>query len=280
MEFTAHNISFGDEFTIPGKTLLSDSGVCRAAIRTLNNYFDESERSKIKIADLGCLEGGYSVEFARNGYDVLGVEVRDINFQKCQYILNKVNLPNLKFVKDDVRNINKYGRFDVIYCCGLLYHLDMPVSFLNTLGKLTSKMLILNTHYSRMHDFRYDLTPRKLMLKNRILRKPLNILYPDSHSIEINDRMNFHLSVLTQNEEKMGRWFTEFKQDENKENIEKSLLASYGNNKSFWLEKHELLQSIREAGFSTVYEQFDFLENCVKDQYISKYDRGIFVGIK
>jgi len=47
----------------------------------LNNYFKESERAKIKIVDLGCLEGGYSVEFARNGYDVLGMEIREINIQ-------------------------------------------------------------------------------------------------------------------------------------------------------------------------------------------------------
>lgn len=280
MEFTAHNIGFGNESTISGKPLLCDSGECLAVIRTLNNYFTESERSKIKIADLGCLEGGYSVEFARNGYDVLGIEVRDLNIQKCKYVSDKVNLPNLKFVKDDVRNIEKYGKFHVTFCCGLLYHLDLPVSFLNLLGQVTSKMLILNTHYSRMYDYRYDLTPRKLMLKNRLLQKALNILYPDSHSIEIKDRMNFHLSVLTQNEDKMGRWFTEFKQDENEENIEKSLWASYGNNKSFWLEKTELLQTIKEAGFNSVYEQFDFLECITKDPYINKYDRGLFIGIK
>jgi len=277
MEFTAHNISFGNESTISGKPLLCDSGECKAVIRTLNNYFRESERSNIKIVDLGCLEGGYSVEFARNGYNVLGIEVRDLNIQKCQYISNKLNLPNLKFVKDDVRNIEKYGKFDVAFCCGLLYHLDLPVSFLNIMGQQTSTMLILNTHYSRLHDFRYDLNARKVSVIKYFFKKQLNILYP---GIYTEDKMNYNLSGIIQNEGKLGRWFKEYNPDESKENIENSLWASYGNNKSFWLEKNELLQTIIEAGFNTVYEQFDFLENCSKDQHINKYDRSLFIGIK
>jgi SAM-dependent methyltransferase len=282
MEFTAHNISFGKESTITGQPLLCEAGECKAVIRTLNNYFKEkeNERGKIRIVDLGCLEGGYSVEFARNGYDVLGIEARDINFQKCQYVADRINLPNLKFIRDDVQNIDKYGSFDVTFCCGLLYHLDNPVSFINILGKLTSKMLILNTHYSKRMDIRYDMTPIKIAFMKLFFRKKLEFLYPAFFSKNYKYRNDINLSKLQINEGRLGRWFNEFEPDESNENIEKSLWAAYGNNRSFWLEKNELLQTIREAGFNAVYEQFDFLLNCSSDNHIVKHDRSIFIGYK
>jgi hypothetical protein len=46
----------------------------------LNLVFPDGLRGK-RIADLGCLEGGYAVEFARLGMNATGIEVRDSNFQ-------------------------------------------------------------------------------------------------------------------------------------------------------------------------------------------------------
>jgi hypothetical protein len=48
-----------------------------------------------RIADLGCLEGGYSVEFARLGYQTLGLDVREANIEVCRYVKSRVALPNL-----------------------------------------------------------------------------------------------------------------------------------------------------------------------------------------
>jgi len=39
-----------------------------------------------RLVDLGCLEGGYAVEFARDGFDTLGIEVRQSNFKNCQRV--------------------------------------------------------------------------------------------------------------------------------------------------------------------------------------------------
>ncbi len=35
------------------------------------------------IADLGCLEGGYAIEFARLGMISTGIEVRESNIRNC-----------------------------------------------------------------------------------------------------------------------------------------------------------------------------------------------------
>ena len=79
-------------------------------------YPDVKKRGDVKIADLACLEGGYSIEFARMGFDVTGIEIRENNLAACNYSLDKLKLPNLRFVRDDVRNTPNHGVFDVVFC--------------------------------------------------------------------------------------------------------------------------------------------------------------------
>ena len=42
--------------------------------------------SETSIVDLGCLNGAYATGFARLGYNVCGIEVRQSNFDACQYV--------------------------------------------------------------------------------------------------------------------------------------------------------------------------------------------------
>lgn len=106
-------------------------------------------RDEVRVADLGCLEGGYTAAFAQAGYDATGFEVRLDNYLCCQLIGNQLALPNLRYVQADVRDIAAGpDEWDAVFCCGLLYHLDNPVTFLHQLGKVTRRLLIVQTHYS------------------------------------------------------------------------------------------------------------------------------------
>lgn len=75
--FTAHNIRFPDgSLTIPEHThVLSDVPHCQGAKRALSMLYGQNCEGK-RIVDLGCLEGGYALEFARMGLESLGIEVR------------------------------------------------------------------------------------------------------------------------------------------------------------------------------------------------------------
>lgn len=245
--FTAHNMLLPDGTkTMPTKPdLLADFQQCKAFLRTLSIFFRDRPKSEIRIADLGCLEGGHAVELARNGYTVLGIEVRQSNYEKCLYVADKVRLANLEFVKDDARNIEAYGSFDAVLCCGLLYHLDMPLAFLKTLSKVTKSLLILNTHFAQP-------TPN----------------------------LNFILSELTENEGLPGRWLHEFGLETPLQEIEETNWAAWGNRKSFWPLKTALLNAIQSAGFPLIYEQYDVLENIYTDLSYAEIDRGSFVAAK
>ena len=195
---------------------------------------------------MACLEGGYSVEFARMGFDVTGIEIRENNLAACNYTLDKLKLHNLKFVRDDVRNILNHGVFDVIFCCGIYYHLDNPRQFMNTLSEATNKLLVLNTHFSTETQ-----------------------------------NQRFKLSDVTSHEGVPGRWFPEFETSKIEER-EIHRWAAWNNDNSFWQMKNYLIQSIKDSGFDFVSEQFGMtnIQTGITLGGLPIYDRGHFIGIK
>ena len=275
IRFTGHNILLDNGQKTMGNdvTLLAESGFWKSIEKTVNKFFilnPGQDRSKVRVVDLGCLEGGYAVEFARMGFDTLGIEARETNIEKCNYVKANLHLPNLNFVQDDVRNIAKYGKFDITLCYGILYHLNDPIHFINIVSNCTTKIMLLNTHYAPERDIIYGL--------GVIYRY---LIYPIQKRIPVlTFRRNYKLSKIEVNEGVRGRWYFEWNKNENKKNIEKSLWAAYNNYRSFWPCKIDLIKSLHKAGFDSVFEQFDFLGDLAPDNYHQYLSRGMFVCFK
>ncbi len=105
IQFTAHNIRLDDgTYTKPDEGLSIDAHPWFLAAKRVLDATFPADKSQLRIADLGCLEGGYTVEFARLGFQSVGIDVRESNIDVCRYVQSKVNLPNLQFVRDDVWN--------------------------------------------------------------------------------------------------------------------------------------------------------------------------------
>ena len=87
--------------------------------------------SQLRVLDLACLEGHYAIEFAMHGAEVVGIELREQNLTKAQFVKDHLGLDRLSLYRDDVRNLSpeKYGLFDIVICSGILYHLDAPDVF-------------------------------------------------------------------------------------------------------------------------------------------------------
>jgi hypothetical protein len=248
--FTAHNIRLDDNRTTkPDHGATMEAYPWFVSARNVINLVFPGEKNAIKIVDLGCLEGGYTVEFARMGLESLGIEIRNSNIECCKFVKDNVDLPNLRFVQDNVINISKYGDFDIAFCCGLLYHLDKPRAFLEQLAKQTRRMMILQTHFSLGHA----------------------------------GSQRFNLSPLVENEGLAGRWFGEFEQNISNEQLDLARWSSYHNNASFWIRREYLIDLIYKLGFDTVFEQFDSLKPEIAKNLINEYEgflRGTFVGIR
>ena len=249
--FTAHNIRLDDGTqTLPSaKFSMEDSPIFNAARRTLNLIYQGNLHGKT-IADLGCLEGGYATEFARLGLESTGLEVRSSNIANCNYVKCNVDLPNLRFIQDDVMNIGQYGPFDVLFICGLLYHLDRPRKFLQKAAEVCRKALIIDTHIA---------------------------------PVEQEAAVDFYkLSGSTTNEGLRGRWYPEY------DAVPTGVLdamkwSSWSNNQSFWIEKPYLMQTMADLGFDLVFEQFD-CERDIAGEYTSGYRRSnsrvFLVGVR
>jgi SAM-dependent methyltransferase len=245
--FTAHNLVLADgTMSIPGEILLEEHPLPQAVLRTLEAFFPNRQNGEFSVVDLGCLEGGYTALFARAGFAALGIDGRQANIDRCEFGPGQLGLPDLRFVCDDVHNLEQYGSFDVTFCCGLLYHLDDPVNVLRMIGNVTRRVLILQTHFST------DEIPAR---------------FPN-------------LSEMTSHEGVQGRWYSEHPEDATEEEMLSQAWSSIGNRRSFWVEKRHLLKAMIEAGFSPIYEQYDSLYDVVDDNYIAEWGRSLFVAVR
>ena len=97
LEFTDHNIRLDDgTFTKPESTRsMVDHPWFKSARGILETVFP-GDKSELRLADVGCLEGGYAVEFARMGFQVLGIDVRELNIAACNYVKSKTDLPKFR----------------------------------------------------------------------------------------------------------------------------------------------------------------------------------------
>lgn len=274
--FIAHNVNLGEgKYTMdPGHLQpLEETERWKSIERTIRLIFRPEEISSLRVIDLGCLEGGYSLAFAKMGFQVTGMDAREENLEKCEWLKSHFNLPNLNFVKDDVKNLGNYERFDIVFCAGLLYHLDKPSDFIKLMFKQTNRMTIVHTHYALEFDSFYD--NRRLSFVQKSAKKIFNLPnyhYPQKH--------NYRLSEIVENEGYTGRWFYEFPENTEKKLIESNVAASYSNYKSFWHTKTELLRCFRDVGYTSIYEQFDFISSYTGLDYTEKHDRGMFVLLK
>jgi len=249
-DFSAHNVILDDgTYTVSSEAPpLPSRPWYKSAKRSLMLAFG-NELAGRSIVDLGCLTGGYTLEFARLGMDALGIEARQSNFDNCIFVKNGVNLPTLRFAHDTVWNLEKYGKFDAVFCCGLFYHLDRPREFLRLMSSCCNKIILIQTHFSTIE------------------------------AIE-----KFNLSPLMKHEGLPGRWFSDRQPGISIEKLEKMKWASWENATSFWVQREHLIEEIYNNGFDMVFEQYDCLAPDISESMTQGYyktdNRCLFVGIR
>jgi len=251
--FTAHNVRLDDgTLTKPDTGWTIDQHPVFLVVQRLLRLLFPLGVAGRSIVDLGCLEGGFALEFARLGMISTGIEVRDSNMQNCRYVQERCKVASLRFVKDDVMNIADHGPFDVIFANGLLYHLDHPLRFLRSAASVCRSAIILHTHVAHLHD-----TPSRA--------------YHELSDVELNEGVR-------------GRWYRERDAGEVSEaELERLKWHSWSNHRSFWVAKGDLLQILREIGFDMVFETFDWLGNIATELAEGHYatsDRVMIVGIR
>ncbi len=112
-------------------------------------FFDIFPEAKT-ILDLGSLEGGQAFQLAkRPGTHVTGIEGREYNVQKADFIRELSGTGNVDFICADLETtrLSGFGFFDAVFCSGLLYHLKRPWRLIHEISTITSRVFFW-THYA------------------------------------------------------------------------------------------------------------------------------------
>jgi SAM-dependent methyltransferase len=180
--------------------------------------------SELRVLDLACGEGVYSIELALKGADVTASDARTERMSAGMEAAQRNGLQNVRFQQVDVRKVEQsnFGDFDAILFLGILYHLDVPDSILalKNLHQMCRKLLIIDTH------------------------------------ISLGGRDTF----VFDGKEYAGTKRREHLDTDSASERQKKLLMSIDNVFNFWFTRESLVQLLTDIGFSSVFECFVPLE--------------------
>jgi SAM-dependent methyltransferase len=174
-----------------------------------------------RVLDLACGEGGHSVQFAKRGAKVLGVEGRKLYVDRARFAAEATGQKDIEIVQGDVRKLPAdSGTFDIVVFSGILHHLAQEDfdGIVKELGRLTQDLLLVYTHVST-----------DLSIKNHSLAGPVST--PEGRK---------------------GYLFREHEDNADAKKREGKVRASLDNTFSFWAQEESLIQALRAAGFKLI----------------------------
>jgi SAM-dependent methyltransferase len=147
--WTAYNIELGHGVSTLGRHDVGAPEKNIARIAQFVEDFGGKPISELRVLDLGAYEGGFSVELASRGAQVVAVEAREPHVAKMQFAKDALGLDRLDVVRADVRELASFdwAAFDVVLCLGILYHLGAPDCFrlIETVAGLCQGLALVET---------------------------------------------------------------------------------------------------------------------------------------
>lgn len=103
-----------------------------------------------RVLELGPFEGHHSVILEKMGVrQTVAVESRKENIEKCLRVKDLFRLDRTDYVLQDVEQLASgevprfaSGNFDLVFCCGIFYHLAEPFSFLKWCLSQSSRLFM------------------------------------------------------------------------------------------------------------------------------------------
>ena len=95
-----------------------------------------------RVLDVGAGIGHFAEFYRRMGATVVAIEGRPENVDEMRHLY-----PQIETHVGDVQrfDLTTLGRFDVVHCFGLLYHLDSPIGVLRQIESICRDVLLLET---------------------------------------------------------------------------------------------------------------------------------------
>jgi tRNA (mo5U34)-methyltransferase len=99
------------------------------------------------VLDIGCNAGFYSIELARRGAHVLGLDVEPLYLNQARWAAKYCGMEEqLEFVEGQVYQLlNDNRKFDMVWFTGVFYHLRYPTLALDLVRRATRKLMMFQT---------------------------------------------------------------------------------------------------------------------------------------
>jgi tRNA (mo5U34)-methyltransferase len=99
------------------------------------------------VLDIGCNAGFYSIELARRGATVVGVDVEPLYLRQARWAAKRCGLEDrLTFLEGDVyRLLQSQQRFDLVWFTGVFYHLRYPALALDLVRHATNRLMMFQS---------------------------------------------------------------------------------------------------------------------------------------
>lgn len=148
-----HKIDLGNGIFTPGKTN-------QALTFELFKPFLPNSLDGLKVLDLGANSLGLSVFFAQLGAEVTAVEINTTFVKQAKLVREQLGLTErIEIVQGDMFCAKYLGKFDIVVCVGLLYHLRHYQLALDMLTHICKSKLFVSTQIADGDD---------LMMLNRL----------------------------------------------------------------------------------------------------------------
>ncbi len=98
-----------------------------------------------RVLELGPLEAAHTHQLERAGADVIAVEANTEAYIKCLIVKELTGLSRARFLYGDfveyLRAV-RGERFDLIFCCGVLYHMADPLALIEAMTACTDRVFV------------------------------------------------------------------------------------------------------------------------------------------
>jgi tRNA (mo5U34)-methyltransferase len=107
-----------------------------------------------RVLDLASNAGYWSLASVEAGCDyVLGIEGRQMHIEQAEFVFSvkEVDQRRYDFVCSDIFKIDftRFGRFDIVLCLGLFYHVSKHVELLEKIEEVNEDLLVIDTEVAR-----------------------------------------------------------------------------------------------------------------------------------
>lgn len=142
------------QFEIDGQTY--GGGISAVGDVRVERFLQFAPQAK-RILELGALEGAQSFILAQHSgvKRVVALEGREANLRKARFVQELLEIRNVEFIQANLEHadLNEFGKFDAIFCCGLLYHLPEPWRLVRQLPAI-APLLFIWTQYAAENEAR------------------------------------------------------------------------------------------------------------------------------